>query len=159
MMKNEVTLFRRESGRTVLIPVMLSKVHAGFESPAADYEEERIDLNEYVTKYPYATFYAKVEGECMTGSGIFPDDLLVVDRSLEMSNGDVVVGVVNGEFILRAYLKVGKDEYLMPDNPNYKPIKRTEETAFTIWGVVPHTVLDQRKRRNVRIDRLQQFLR
>lgn len=156
---NEVRLYKRLNGSGRLIPIMLSKVHAGFESPAADYEEERIDLNEYVTKYPYATFYARVEGECMTGSGIFPDDLLVVDRSLEVTNGDVVVGVMDGEFILRTYLKYNRAEYLMPDNPLFKPIKRTEETSFEIWGVVPHTVLDQRRRRNVRIDRLQQFLR
>jgi len=65
-----------------LIPLFSDKVHAGFESPAADYEEARIDLNDYVSKYPEATFFAKVEGDCMIGSGIFPDDLLVVDRSI-----------------------------------------------------------------------------
>ena len=94
----------------------------------------------------------------MTGSGIFPNDLLVVDRSLKVTNGDVVVGVMNGDFILRTYFKKGLDEYLMPDNPKFSAIKRTQETEFTIWGVVPHTVLNQRKRKNVRIDRLQQLL-
>ncbi|WP_423149784.1 LexA family protein [Rubrolithibacter danxiaensis] len=154
----EVKLFQKVEESTILIPLVSSKVHAGFESPASDYEEERIDLNAYVTKYPHATFYARVEGECMTGSGIFPDDLLVVDRSLKVTNGDVVIGVMDGDFILRTYLKHKGSEYLMPDNPNFSPIKRTPETQFEIWGVVPYTVLNQRKRRNVRIDRLQQLL-
>ena len=154
----EVKIFEAVDKSGILIPLLNSKVHAGFESPASDYEEERIDLNAYVTKYPHATFYARVDGECMTGSGIYPNDLLVVDRSLKVTNGDVVVGVMNGDFILRTYFKKGLDEYLMPDNPKFSAIKRTQETEFTIWGVVPHTVLNQRKRKNVRIDRLQQLL-
>jgi DNA polymerase V len=92
----EITLYRKGEAQT-LIPLFVEKVHAGFESPAADYEEERIDLNDYVSKYPESTFFARVEGDCMIGSGIFPDDMLVVDRSLDEQNGDVVVGELNGE--------------------------------------------------------------
>lgn len=154
----DVKLYMRESSG-VLIPLFGERIHAGFESPATDYEEERIDLNDYVTSYPEATFYAKVTGDCMSGSGIFEGDLLVVNRSLKPCSGDVVVGVLDGEFILRCYLRVGRSEYLMPDNPKYRPIRRTEETYFEIWGVVPHTILNQQNRRHVRIDRLQQFLR
>ncbi|WP_262249743.1 LexA family protein [Parapedobacter soli] len=154
----EVEIFTvKPSGR--LIPLFGERIHAGFESPATDYEEERIDLNDYVSSYPEATFYARVIGDCMVGSGIFDGDLLVVNRSLTPSNGDVVVGVLDGDFILRVYLKSGRDEYLMPDNPKYKPIKRTECTQFQIWGVVPHTILNQLNRKHVRADRLQQFLR
>ena len=155
----EVTIYKKKPGTTALIPLVGSTIHAGFESPAADYEEESIDLNEHVSKHPYATFYAKCKGDCMNGSGIYNDDLLVVDKSLKPTNGDIVVGMMDGEFILRAYLRIGNDEYLMPDNIKYKPIKRSETTQFEIWGVVPHSVLDQRRRRNVRVDRLQQLLR
>lgn len=154
----EVKIFHSIDRSGILIPLFNCKIHAGFESPASDYEEERIDLNAYVTKYPHATFYARVDGECMTGSGIYPNDLLVVDRSLKVTNGDVVVGVMDGDFILRTYIKKDRDEYLMPDNPKFSPIKRTAETEFTIWGVVPYTVLNQRRRKNVRVDRLQQLL-
>lgn len=143
----------------MLIPLFGERIHAGFESPATDYEEERIDLNDYVTDYPEATFYARVIGDCMTWSGIQDGDLLVVNRSMIPANGDVVVGVLDGEFILRVYIKYGRDEYLMPDNPKYRPIKRSESTLFEIWGVVPHTVLNQQRRKHVRIDRLQQLLR
>jgi DNA polymerase V len=154
----EVLLYKRGESET-LIPLYQEKIHAGFESPAADYEEERIDLNAYVTKYPHATFYARVVGDCMTGSGIYPDDLLVVDRSLTPGNGDVVVGILNNEFILRSYFKSGSREYLMPDNAFYKPITCDASTQFEIWGVVPYTILDQKRRIHDRLDRLEQFLR
>ena len=143
----------------ILVPLYLEKIHAGFESPAADYEEEKIDLNAYVSKYPYATFYARVVGECMTGSGIYPDDLLVVDKSLTPITGDIVVGILDGEFILRSYFKKGGKEFLMPDSPYYKPIERNEATQFEIWGVVPHSILDQRRRISARINRFEQLLR
>lgn len=154
----ELLLYEKGASET-LIPLYHEKIHAGFESPAADYEEERIDLNAYVTKYPHATFYARVVGDCMTLSGIYPDDLLVVDRSLNPISGDIVVGILDNEFILRSYFKNGQKEYLMPDNLAYLPIERNETTQFEIWGVVPHSVLDQRRRINARLNRFQQFLR
>ncbi len=155
----EVSLFERESESTIIRPLFSETIHAGFESPATDYEEERIDLNEYVSNYKHATFYARVEGTCMTGSGIHPNDLLVVDRSLVAQSGDVVVGKLNNEFILRVLLKHEGKTYLMPDNADYEPICIVPEMEFQIWGVVPHTILNQRIRKYVRIDRLQQLLR
>ena len=154
----ELTLYKRGEARN-LIPLFCEKVHAGFESPAADYEEAKIDLNDYVSKYPEATFFAKVEGDCMIGSGIFPDDMLVVDRSLDEQNGDVVVGELNGEFVLRSYFRDGDRVFLMPDNAYYKPIELNETTTFSIWGVVPHTIYNQRRRNSARINRFEQFLR
>ncbi|SEK24672.1 LexA family protein [Parapedobacter koreensis] len=154
----DVVLYKRGRSRS-LIPLFGERIHAGFESPATDYEEEKIDLNDYVTSYPEATFYAKVTGDCMEGSGIHDGDLLVVNRSLTPANGDVVVGVMDGDFILRAYLMHRNVEYLMPDNPAYRPIKRTETTQFTVWGVVQHTIHNQHRRKDVRADRLQQLLR
>jgi len=156
-MKELLLYQRRES--EILIPLYQERIHAGFESPAADYEEARIDLNAYVTKYPHATFYARVIGDCMTGSGIFPEDLLVVDKSLIPTNGDIVVGILDNEFILRSYFKSGNRVYLMPDNINYKPITCNSSTQFEIWGVVPYTILDQKRRIHDRLDRLEQFLR
>ena len=154
----EITLYQRGSA-TTLIPLFADKVHAGFESPAADYEEARIDLNDYVSKYPEATFFAKVEGDCMIGSGIFPGDLLVVDRSLDHELGDVIVGALDGDFLLRGYYKRGAQVFLMPDNIYYKPIELTENINFEIWGVVPHTIYNQRRRNSVRINRFEQLLR
>lgn len=155
----EILIYKRDEGRGTLIPLFAERIHAGFESPAADYEEAKIDLNDYVTKYPEATFFARVTGECMVGSGIFPDDLLVVDKSLIPTSGDIVVGVIDNEFILRAYFKKGQKEYLMPDNTYFKPIERNETTHFEIWGVVPHSILDQRRRNSARVNRFEQLLR
>jgi DNA polymerase V len=155
----ELLIYHRDQGRGTLMPLFAEKIHAGFESPAADYEEAKIDLNDYVTNYPEATFFARVTGECMVGSGIFPDDLLVVDKSLTPSSGDIVVGIIDNEFILRSYFKKGEKEYLMPDNAYFKPIERNETTHFEIWGVVPHSILDQRRRNGARINRFEQLLR
>jgi len=154
----EIKLFRRGAA-TTLIPLFGEKIHAGFESPAADYEEASIDLNDYVTSNKEATFFAKVVGDCMIGSGIYPEDLLVVDKSLTPGQGDIVVGIIDNEFILRAYYKKDGKEYLMPDNKYYKPIERTETTEFEIWGVVPQSVLDQRRRNSARVNRFEQLLR
>lgn len=157
-MQNDLVLYKVKENSTKLIPLAGAMIHAGFESPATDYEEEALDLNDYVTSYPEATFYAKVDGDCMTGSGIYPNDLLVVNKSLPVRNGDVVVGVIEGEFILRAYLEKNGKRYLVPDNPNYKAIEITDDNPFVIWGVVPHSVINQQNLRNVRFNRLQQFL-
>jgi DNA polymerase V len=134
-------------------------IHAAFESPATDYEEDRISLDEYVTDYPEAVFYIRVTGNCMIGSGINDGDLLIVDRSLKPLNGDVIIGVLNGEHIIACYIEYNDSKYLVPDNTAYEPIKVHEYTSFTIEGVVPHTLLNQRKQSNVRANRLQQFLR
>ena len=69
----ELEMYRRGAAKT-LIPLVSESIHVGFESPAADYEEEQIDLNDYLSKYPEATFFARVVGECMIGSGIYPED-------------------------------------------------------------------------------------
>nr|WP_068891231.1 translesion error-prone DNA polymerase V autoproteolytic subunit [Pedobacter panaciterrae] len=154
----EITLFRRGTAKT-LIPLFSDRIHAGFESPAADYEEASIDLNDYVSRYPEATFFAKVEGDCMIGSGIYPDDMLVVDRSLNPQKGDVVVGTLNGDFVLRSYFTKGCQVFLMPDNKHYKPIELNATTQFEIWGVVPHTIYNQRRRNSARVNRFEQLLR
>jgi DNA polymerase V len=154
----ELKIFTRGTAET-LIPLLADTVHAGTESPAEDYEAATIDLNAYVSNYPEKTFLVRVTGECMIGSGIYPDDLLVVDRSLTPGPGDIVVGIINNEFVLRCYYQKSGKEYLMPDNQYFKPIERNELTPFEIWGVVPHCVLDQRRRNSARINRFEQRLR
>lgn len=95
----------------------------------------------------------------MIDSGIYPNDLLVVDRSLIPNQGDIVVGIIDNEFILRSYYKKNGKEYLMPDNKYFAPIEKTDTTLFEIWGVVPHSVLDQRRRNSARVNRFEQLLR
>jgi DNA polymerase V len=115
-------------------------VAAGFPSPAASYIENPLDLNEHLVKHPAATFFVRVMGESMTGAGIFPGDVLVVDRSLEASSNMIVIAAVDGEFTVKRLIKNKSRIVLEPENSKFKPIEINEETDFQIWGVVAYTI-------------------
>ncbi len=114
------------------------RVAAGFPSPADDYlkAETPLDLNEHLIKHPAATFFVRVRGDSMTGCGIFPDDILIVDRSLEPAHRKVVIAVVNGELTVKRLHKAGGKVMLMPENAGYQPIVIEDEMELEIWGVV-----------------------
>lgn len=124
---------------TLKLPFFLSPVAAGFPSPAEDYEEGRLDLNDFI-EHPAATFFVRASGDSMTGAGIFPGDLLIVDRSLEAKNNSIVIAVINGEMTLKRLIKRQDHCYLKADNPAYPNIPVNEETQ--IWGVVKNSVRD-----------------
>jgi DNA polymerase V len=115
-------------------------VKAGFPSPAMDYLEERIDLNKEFIKHPLATFIIDCSGDSMINAFIPPKAKLIVDRSLNPKNGDIVLASINGEFTVK-FLK--KNEYkcwLVPANKKYKEIEVTEEMDMQIWGVVTNII-------------------
>ena len=114
------------------------QVAAGFPSPADDYlkAETPLDLNEHLIKHPAATFFVRVRGDSMTGCGIFPDDILIVDRSLEPVHRKVVIAVVNGELTVKRLHQAGGKIMLMPENSGYQPIVIENEMELEIWGVV-----------------------
>ena len=115
-------------------------ISAGFPSPADDFKELRISIDREVVKNEEATFYARVSGESMQGAGLDNGDLLVIDRSLEPQDNKIAVCFIDGEFTVKR-LKVEKAcVYLMPENPDYPPIKVTEENQLLIWGVVTYVV-------------------
>ncbi len=115
-------------------------VSAGFPSPASDYIEGRLDLNEHLVKHPAATFFVRAGGDSMQGAGIFGGDILVVDRSLKPSDMCVVIAALDGEFtVKRLRISDGKAA-LLPENPKYGPIEITEDSDFRIWGVVTHVI-------------------
>lgn len=127
-----------DTGQTT--PLAPSGISAGFPSPADDFKELRISIDQEVVKNEEATFYARVAGESMQGAGLDDGDLLVIDRSKEPQNKAIAVCFIDGEFTVKR-LKVEKDcIYLMPENPNYKPIKVTEESQLQIWGIVTYVV-------------------
>jgi DNA polymerase V len=140
----KISAITTESAPYGAFPFFNSSIPAGFPSPAADYIEDRIDLNELLIKTPSATFFVKVEGESMTGAFIPPKALLVVDRSLTASPGDIIVAVINGEFTVKRLLKVGNDVFLKPENPKYKKIKIEDEMEFQVWGVVSNIIINTR---------------
>lgn len=117
-------------------------ITAGFPSPAQDYSDEPIDLNREVVRHPESTFYARVRGDSMVGAGVADGDLVVVDRSMEPRDGDLVVACVDGEFTLKRF----RDDrrrgcaWLVPANPRFKPLRIEPGDPFAIWGVVTHSI-------------------
>jgi DNA polymerase V len=112
----------------------------GFPSPADDYVERELDLNEHLAHNRQATFFLRVCGDSMVGVGIYDGDLLVVDRSLNAIHKKIVVAVVQGELLVRRLLHLNRKIILAAENPNCAPIEVTAELGFEIWGVVTHAI-------------------
>lgn len=121
-------------------PLFTVRVSAGFPSPADDYIEHALDLNEKLIRHPAATFFVRVSGDSMQGAGIYDGDLLVVDRSLEAQDRNIVIAVVNGEFTLKRLKKDQGRIWLMPENAAYEPIELHDGIEAEIWGVVKHAI-------------------
>lgn len=117
-------------------PFFSASVPAGFPSPADDYIEGQLDLNEYFVPHPSATFYVRVTGESMTGAGILPGDILIVDRSLDAVHDAIVIAVVDNELTVKRLYKRNGIIELRPENPDYPVIPLNREMALVIWGVV-----------------------
>lgn len=123
-----------------VVPLFSCGISAGFPSPADDYIESPLNLNEFLILRPSATFMAWVRGDSMIGAGIFNKDLLIIDRSLTPKNRSIVVAHINGEFTLKRLIKSGGKIYLYPENPKFKPIEVLEDHDFKIWGVVKNSI-------------------
>lgn len=122
------------------IPLAHTGVSAGFPSPADDFKELRISIDQEVVKNEEATFYARVNGQSMHGAGLDDGDLLVIDRSREPEDNAIAVCFIDGEFTVKRLKVEVECIFLMPENPNYKPIKVTEDNQLIIWGVVTYVV-------------------
>jgi len=138
--KNDLEFFVPQTGKKTELPFYVAKISAGFPSPAEDFIERKLDLNEYLIKNPAATFFVKVSGQSMINAGIHDGDILVVDRSLDAANNKIVIGVVNGEFTVKRLLKKNNKLFLVPENPDFKPIEINEAMDASIWGVVTYTI-------------------
>ena len=120
------------------LPVYMSKVPAGFPSPADDYIDDWLDLNEHLVKHPSATFFARAAGTSMVAAGILDKALLIVDRSLKPKQGDVVIAAVNGELTCKLFDK--RKKQLRAASEGYPPIALDGELDLIIHGVVTHVV-------------------
>ena len=118
------------------VPLSLSEVMAGFPSPADDFLEGDLNFNEYLVKNPPSTFCVRVKGESMTGAGIFPGDILVVDRSLEACHRQIVIAAVDGELTVKRLLRSQKSWILAAENNQYRPVSVDTESELLVWGVV-----------------------
>lgn len=118
------------------LPLDTVKVSAGFPSPAADYEESRLDINEYLVRNPVSTFFFPVQGDSMEGAEIHDGDILVVDKSVRARHGHIVIAFIDGQrLVKRLHHRAGRVA-LMAENPSYPPLEIQEGMELHIWGVV-----------------------
>ncbi len=122
------------------IPLVSSLLPAGFPSPAEDFMEEGIDLNTILVKRPAATFFIRVQGNSMEGANIYSGDVLVVDRSIEPKDRDIIVAALGGEFTVKRLRIQGGEGYLQADHPNYPATPLSEASDFQVWGVVTYVI-------------------
>ena len=133
-----ILLFFRNSFKS--LDFIENGTSAGFPSPAQDFLDKKIDLNKYLIQHPSTTFVAQTNGNSMIGAGISDKDLLIIDKSLEPTNGKIAVCVIDNEFTLKR-LRVKKDGiYLEPENDEVKPIKVSEHSNFEIWGMLTFSI-------------------
>ena len=118
------------------LPLFSGKVAAGFPSPADDYVEKTLDLNELLVQKPAATFFVRAQGESMLGAGIHPNDILVVDRSIEPVPGKIVICALNGELTVKRLERENEQWQLKAENPVYADIVIHDELELVIWGLV-----------------------
>ena len=133
-------IFPATCGISLCRPLFLSGVSAGFPSPADDYLDRNLDLNEHLVKNPAATFFVRVAGDSMIGAGINDNDILVVDRSLDPCSGSIVIAVVNGELTVKRLLRNKNFCRLIAENPAYPDLEINEETPLEIWGVATYAI-------------------
>lgn len=121
-------------------PLYQSQPAAGFPSPGDDMVEKALDINDLVVENPASTFFVRVSGDSMEGAGIFSNDVLVVDRSVEAKEGKIVVAAVYGELVVKRLARVRDGFALVSEQEGYEPILVSESDDVFIWGVVVGSV-------------------
>ena len=126
--------------KVLLIPLLSDSVSAGFPSPADDYTEENIDLNEHLIRNPFSTFFLRVKGDSMIDSGINDKDLIIVDKSLNPKPGNIVIAMIDGEFTVKRFSIKNNKLYLKAENRNYPDFNLEDYSDVHIWGVVIYSI-------------------
>ena len=121
---------------TLELDLFSSKIQAGFPTFSDDAIEGKLDLNTHLIKNPAASFYVRATGDSMTGAGIHPEDLLVVDRSVTPAHGKIVIAAIDGELTVKRLYKKDNVVRLDPENPKYQSIIIQDGADLVIWGVV-----------------------
>ena len=137
----EITeIYTASNSKKVLIPLLEGKVSAGFPSSAENFIDKSLDLNDLIIKHRAATFFIRVKGNSMIQAGIHSNDILVVDRSLAVSNNRIIIARINDELTVKRIKLEGEKLFLMAANDEYKPIEITEEMDFEVWGIVTFVI-------------------
>lgn len=122
------------------IPLLTDSVSAGFPSPADDYTEENIDLNEHLISNPFSTFFLRVKGDSMINAGIKDKDLIIVDKSLTARPGNIIIAMIDGEFTMKRLSIKNNELYLKAENHNYPDFRFKNHINVQIWGVVIYSI-------------------
>jgi DNA polymerase V len=122
------------------IPLFTATISAGSPSSADNSIDQKVDLNELLIKNSTATFFVRVEGNSMVDAGIHPDDILIVDKSLEPQPNNVVIAVINGEFLVKRLITENGIPFLVPENPSFDRIELRDDMQADIWGVVTFVI-------------------
>ena len=133
-------IYKAKNLSSLSLDFYVNPVCAGFPSPAEDHLDIALDLNEHLIKHPAATFYIYAQGNSMQESGIYDGDIMVVDRSIEASSGDIVIASISGEFTVKHLLIKNQKTYLIPANKDYSPMSITDDMDMQIWGIVIHAI-------------------
>ena len=126
--------------KKVKIPLLSDSISAGFPSPADDYTEENIDLNEHLISNPFSTFFLRVKGDSMINSGIKDKDLVIVDKSLTAKPGNIIIAMIDGEFTIKRLSIKNNELYLKAENHNYPDFSFRNHIDIQIWGVVIYSI-------------------
>jgi len=129
-----------ETRLALSVPLVGSSVAAGFPSPADDYLDRPLDFNELLIRNPAATFAVRLAGLSMIGVGLFPNDIAIVDRSVQAVSGSIVLALIDGEFTIKRYRLRDGGVVLQAENPDFADIVVGEDATFEVWGVVTNAI-------------------
>ena len=138
--KNEIFIIKSNLNTKNVTPFFVDSVSAVFPSPATDYLENKLDLNEYLVKHPAATYIVKANGSSMVDAGILSGDLLIVDRSVTPRNESIVIASIFGDLTVKKIRKKNTSLFLVSANSDYPSIEVKEEMECFIWGVVTYVI-------------------
>jgi len=128
------------TSQNIKFPLLSDSISAGFPSPADDYTEENIDLNEHLISNPFSTFFLRVKGDSMINAGIKDKDLIIVDKSLRAKPGNIIIAMIDGEFTIKRLSIKNNELYLKAENHNYPDFRFKNHIDVQIWGVVIYSI-------------------
>lgn len=140
MKKSNLNFLKPKKGNSLGQWLIENGISAGFPSPADDFKEIRISLDEELIKNKEATFYARVSGDSMQDAGLSDGDLIVIDRALSIENNKICVCYLDGEFTVKRIIKRGRKLYLKPENKNYEEIEIKKDSELIVWGIITFVI-------------------
>ncbi|ARM30895.1 LexA family transcriptional regulator [Prosthecochloris sp. HL-130-GSB] len=135
-----IDFYTVDTSTAIDVPLASTDISAGFPSPADDYLDVSLDLNKELIRHPQATFYGRVKGSSMIDAGIQDGDILVIDKAVEPSDGDIAICYLDGEFTVKRIDRKGGALYLMPANDEFEPVRVSRDSSFLVWGVVTYII-------------------